>query len=104
MGVNATFKKAICDFHHKWCLEKYPKITNNDKFPTPERDDVYDRVIRLFDEITPNAIQKTFAYIGLVEKDTYMDDDDSDSISTEITEGFFMMMEPKTKSMWIRRS
>jgi hypothetical protein len=41
----------------------------------------------------------------LVEKDTYMDDDDSDSILTEITEVFFfMMMEPKTKSMWIRRS
>lgn len=89
VGVNATFKKVIRDFHHKWCLEKYPKITNNDKFPTPERDDVYDWVIRSFNEITPKAIRKTFAYIGLVEKDTYMDDDDSDSILTESTEGFF---------------
>jgi hypothetical protein len=78
VGVNATFKKAIRDFHHQWCLDTYPKITNKDRLPTPERDDVYDWVVQSFDTIIANTIRKTFAYIGLVDKDAYDDNDDDD--------------------------
>jgi hypothetical protein len=49
VGVNATFKKSVRNFRHGWCLEKYPKILDNkDKFPTPERDDIYDWAIWSF--------------------------------------------------------
>jgi hypothetical protein len=76
VGVNTTFKKAIRDFHHQWCLDTYPKITNKVRLPTPERDNVYDWVVQSFDMITAKSIQKTFACIGLVDKDAYNDDDD----------------------------
>jgi hypothetical protein len=45
VGTNATFKREIRDFHHKWsCMEHYPKILDDDKVPTPEHNDVYDWV------------------------------------------------------------
>jgi hypothetical protein len=74
VGVNATFKKAIRDFHHQWCFDTYPKITNKDRLPTPEHDNVYDWVVQSLDMITAKLIQKTFAHIGLVDKDAYNDD------------------------------
>lgn len=88
VGVNATFKKAIRDLHHKWCLDKYPKVLNNDRLPTPERDDVYDWVVRSFDTITAKTIRKTFTYIGLVEQDAYtgMDEEEADSETETETE------------------
>jgi hypothetical protein len=46
--------------------------------PTSERDDVYDWVVQSFDTIIANTIRKTFAYIGLVDKDAYDDNDDDD--------------------------
>jgi hypothetical protein len=67
VGVNAPFKQAIRDLHHKWCMEEYPAILADDKLPTPDREDVYEWVFWSFDEITEQSIWKTFLHIGLVD-------------------------------------
>jgi hypothetical protein len=71
VGVNASFKKAIRDLHHSWCMEKYPIVLAEDKLPTPERDDVYEWVIESFKRVTAESIRKTFLYIGFVDKSQY---------------------------------
>jgi hypothetical protein len=81
VGVNAPFKKAIRDFNHAWCLQKYPKVGKNDKLPKPERDDVYDWVLRSFDTVTAKSIQKTFAHIGYIDKACIDDEDEQDDDS-----------------------
>jgi hypothetical protein len=92
VGVNATFKREIRDFHHKWCMEHYPKILDDDKVPTPERDDVYDWVIQSFEKVSEESIRKTYRYIGLVDKNAYdnMLDDDEETVEAEaVDEGVF---------------
>jgi hypothetical protein len=77
VGVNATFKKSIRDYHHSWCLENYPKILDKDKFPTPEREDVYDWVVDSFDKVSSESIRKTYKHIGYIEKNA-MDQDEEE--------------------------
>jgi hypothetical protein len=92
VGVNATFKREIRDFHHKWCMEHYPKILDDDKVPTPERDDVYDWVIQSFEKVSEVSIRKTYRYIGLVDQKAYdnMLDDDEETVEAEtVDEGVF---------------
>jgi hypothetical protein len=91
VGVNAQFKSAIRDFNHAWCLEKYPKILDQDKLPTPDRDDVYEWTTRSFDSVTSKTIRKTFLYIGLVEKDAFKDSkvDDENDQTDQAEEGGF---------------
>lgn len=78
VGVNATFKKSVRNFHHGWCLETYPKILDKDKFPTPERDDIYDWVIRSFNEVASKTIRKTYVHIGYIEKDVFGNEEEDD--------------------------
>lgn len=87
VGVNATFKKCIRDHHHAWCLEKYPKILEKDKFPTPERDDIYEWVVWSFEKVSSKSIRKTYAHIGYIEKDTFSDLDEEESEEEEEGEG-----------------
>jgi hypothetical protein len=70
VGVNATLKREIRDFHDKWFMEHYPKILDDDKVPTPERDDdVYDWVFWSFEEkVSEESFHKMYRYIGLVDK------------------------------------
>jgi hypothetical protein len=74
VGVHATFKKSIRDYHHSWCLENYPKISDKDKFLMPERDDVYKWVVNLFDKVSSESIQKTYKHIGYIVKNAMEED------------------------------
>ena len=80
VGVNAPFKAALSDFHHTWCLEKYPQTLNTDKLPTPERKDVYEWVLRSYEQISVHSIQKTFMHVGFLSKDTVIDTDDDETL------------------------
>jgi hypothetical protein len=76
--VNATFKKSICNFHHGWCLETYPKILDKDKFPMLERDNIYDWVIQSFNEVASKTIHKTYVHIVCIEKDVFGNEGEDD--------------------------
>jgi hypothetical protein len=68
VGVNATFKKSIRDYHHSWCLENYPKILDKDKFPTPERDDVYEWVVNSFDKVSSESIRRHISTLDTLKR------------------------------------
>jgi hypothetical protein len=87
VGVNATFKRVIRDFHHKWCMQEYPTILDDDKLPTPDRKDVYEWVHQSFEEVSEESIRKTFVYIGLLDKKAFDDNDTVEAESTDIGEG-----------------
>ena len=38
------------------------------KFPTPERDDVYEWILDAFDKVRADSIVKTFAHIGYISE------------------------------------
>jgi hypothetical protein len=78
VGVNATFKKSIHNFHHGWFLEKYPKILDKDKFLMPERDDIFNWVIRLFNEVASKTIHKTYVHIEYIEKNVFGNEEEDD--------------------------
>ena len=69
VGVNAQFKNFIRDQHHAWCLVTYPAVAQGDKFPTPEREDIYPWILNAFDQVRPDSIIKTFAHIGYTSND-----------------------------------
>jgi len=66
VGVNAPFKSALRDYNHAWKTINYCGITNVDKFPTPEREDVYPWIINAFSQITSESIVRTFQHIGFL--------------------------------------
>lgn len=83
VGVNAPFKRIIRDFHHQWCMKKYPTITKTNKLPTPNRDDIYEWIVRAYDGISETSIAKTFACsIGFITKEANATANDADSIET----------------------
>lgn len=87
VGVNAPFKTAIRDFNHTWCLANYPKVLKDDKLPKPERDDVYDWVIKAFNTISQRTIKKTFAHIGYIDKNTLEDGEEEEDDEGVLDEG-----------------
>jgi len=70
VGVNGPFKASLRNYHHDWCVRNYPSLRKGDKFPTPERDDIYPWVISSFAAITGHSIRKTFQHIGFIPKDS----------------------------------
>jgi hypothetical protein len=48
VGFTAPLKRHICDFDHKWCIEKYHGITNSMKLPVPEKEDTINLVTNFF--------------------------------------------------------
>jgi hypothetical protein len=58
---------------------------DKDKFPTPERDDVYEWVVDSFDKVSSELIRKTYKHIGYIEKNA-MDEDQNEE---EEQEGVF---------------
>ena len=59
VGVNAPFKSSLRDFHHQWCLQKYPIIKDN-KLPTPDRSDIYEWIQDSFGKVSNDSIKKLF--------------------------------------------
>jgi DDE superfamily endonuclease len=65
VGVNSQFKHYIRDCHQTWCMTEYPRYNPEvQKFPTPERDDIYQWILSAFELVTPLTIVRTFAHIG----------------------------------------
>jgi hypothetical protein len=82
VGVNATFKKAIRNHHHNWCIKEYPKTSNNDKLPTPGREEVYDWIVRSLEEVSEESIRKTYKYIGFVQNDNDSNNEEENTTSS----------------------
>jgi hypothetical protein len=108
VGVNATFKKSIRDYHHSWCLKNYPKILDKDKFLTPERDDIYEWVADLFEKVSSESIRKTNDHIRYIEKRAMDIDkeeeqegflDDGLENEVEIDEAEFLAMDDNSDTM-----
>jgi hypothetical protein len=52
LGFNAPSKHQICDFHHKWWIEKYQGITNAMRLPIPTKDNIINWMMQSCDRIT----------------------------------------------------
>jgi hypothetical protein len=68
VSINATFKREIHDFHHKWCMKHYPKILDNNKVPTPERDDVRDWVFQSLEKVSSLLVKHILTSVGPTKK------------------------------------
>jgi len=77
VGVNAPFKSALHDYNHAWKMINYHGVTNVDKFPTPEREDLYPWIINAFNQITSESIVRTFQHIGFLESNDEIDETDT---------------------------
>jgi hypothetical protein len=64
VGFNSPLKKWIKDYHHEWCLEKYPSLTQHQKIPLPTNDEIMNWVHRAYAQISQQSIINTFKHIG----------------------------------------
>lgn len=64
VGFNAPFKRHLKNSHQDWCIEKCRNLSNDAKFPTPERSDIIEWVHDSISKISSESILKTFLSIG----------------------------------------
>jgi hypothetical protein len=77
VGFNAPLKATIRKEHQKWCIDKYKNLGNNERFPTPNKDDMIRWLTIAYDAITSDTIKRTFKHIGFKCGTENEDDDDN---------------------------